>query len=72
MRIHINFTNCLTAVARMLDIEDFEVVFRGNSYSRELIQDINRNKAKLSNRKSFFERLLELLQIKCKLSDAQF
>lgn len=47
----------------MLDIEDFDVVFRGNSYSKELIKEISTHKHRMGN-KCFYERLLELLQIK--------
>ncbi|KAH7138202.1 nuclear pore complex assembly-domain-containing protein [Dendryphion nanum] len=47
----------------MLDIEDFDAVFRGNSYSSELVLEIERFK-KIVGGKCFYERLLELLHIK--------
>lgn len=61
----------------MLDIEEFEAVFHvpthdddedeGNSleYTEGLVAEIRDNQHMLGGR-TFFERLLELLQIKCK------
>ncbi|KAF2176344.1 hypothetical protein K469DRAFT_678690 [Zopfia rhizophila CBS 207.26] len=47
----------------MLDIDDFDAVFRGNIYSKGLIDEIEGNRFLLGG-KLFFDRLLELLQIK--------
>jgi hypothetical protein len=70
----------LTNTAKMLDVEDFETVFqiptddKGDDenqsstleYTDGLLQRINENQRDLGGR-TFFERLLELLQIKCEL-----
>jgi hypothetical protein len=55
------------ANAKMLDIEDFDAIFKGHSYSQAKTNDIETNKRSLGG-KTFFERLLELLQIKCTCS----
>jgi hypothetical protein len=67
----------LTTTAIMIDIEEFEVVFREPThddniddegkiveYNEGLVQEIRENQHLLGGR-TFFERLLELLQIKC-------
>jgi hypothetical protein len=72
--------NTATTTAKMLDVEDFETVFQIPSddkgddenqnstleYTDGLLQRITENQRDLGGR-TFFERLLELLQIKCKL-----
>jgi hypothetical protein len=51
----------------MRDIDDFESVFpEDTTYSGSLADQIELNKKQLGGR-TFFERLLELLQIKCEL-----
>ena len=47
----------------MLDIEDFSAVFRDLNYSDGIVQKIQEYQHALGGR-TFFERLLELLQIK--------
>jgi hypothetical protein len=48
----------------MRDIEDFTSVFSDLRYSNERVSRILENKKALGG-KTFFERLLELLHIKC-------
>lgn len=49
----------------MRDIDEFESVFpEDTTYSQNLADQIELNKKQLGGR-TFFERLLELLQIKC-------
>jgi hypothetical protein len=50
----------------MLDIEDFNAVYRGLYYNDGLVQEIQSNRTALGGR-TFFERLLTLLNIKGKL-----
>lgn len=50
----------------MLDVEDFEAVYRGLYYNDGLVQEIQSYRTALGGR-TFFERLLSLLQIKGKL-----
>lgn len=53
------------AIASMLDIEVFDTVFpTGAGYNNALVTQIESHKKMLGG-KTFFERLLELLQIKC-------
>lgn len=49
----------------MLDVEDFDAVFRGLYYNEGLVQEIQSYRTALGGR-TFFERLLVLLQIKGK------
>jgi hypothetical protein len=48
----------------MLDIEDYDAFFDSNIYPPEMVHGIEANKKTLGG-KTFFERLLELLQIRC-------
>jgi hypothetical protein len=50
----------------MLDVEDFDRVYRGLNYNDGLVQEIQSYRTALGGR-TFFERLLILLQIKGKL-----
>jgi len=50
----------------MLDVEDFEAVYRDLYYTDGLVQEIQSYRTALGGR-TFFERLLILLQIKGKL-----
>lgn len=50
----------------MLDIEDFESVFPSIGYTNAIVHQIDEHKKMLGG-KTFFERLLELLSIKCEL-----
>lgn len=47
----------------MLDVEDFDAVYQGLNYSDGIVQQIQENQHALGGR-TFFERLIELLQIK--------
>ncbi|KAF2747538.1 hypothetical protein M011DRAFT_402495 [Sporormia fimetaria CBS 119925] len=47
----------------MLDIDDFDSVFHGNVYNNALVKHIQENKKRLGG-KTFYERLLESVQIK--------
>jgi hypothetical protein len=47
----------------MLDVEDFDAVFQGLSYTDGLVQQILEYQQALGGQ-TFFERLLELLKIK--------
>lgn len=47
----------------MLDVEDFDAVFKGLSYTDGLVQQIQEYQQALGGQ-TFFERLLELLKIK--------
>ena len=47
----------------MLDVEDFDAVFQGISYTDGLVQQILEYQQALGGQ-TFFERLLELLKIK--------
>lgn len=49
----------------MLDIEDFDAVYRGLNYNEGLVQEIQSYRTALGGR-TYFERLLVLLQIKGK------
>lgn len=59
---HPNFD--IPTVATMLDIEEYESIFPEGGYSEGLVSDILDNQHILGGR-TFFERLLELLHIKC-------
>lgn len=47
----------------MLDVEDFDAVFQGLSYTDGLVQQIQEYQHALGGQ-TFFERLLDLLKIK--------
>jgi hypothetical protein len=47
----------------MLDVEDFDAVYRGTTYTDGLDQEIQSYRAALGE-PSYFERLLDLLNIK--------
>lgn len=47
----------------MLDVEDFDAIFQGLSYTDGLVQQIQEYQHALGGQ-TFFERLLELLKIK--------
>ena len=47
----------------MLDVEDFDSVFRGTSYNDGLVHDIQSYRTALGGR-NYFEKLVDLLQIK--------
>lgn len=47
----------------MLDVEDFDAVFQGLSYTEGLVQQIQEYQHALGGQ-TFFERLLDLLKIK--------
>lgn len=51
--------------AEMLDVEDFDAVYRGLNYNEGLVQEIQSYRTALGGR-TYFERLLVLLQIKGK------
>ena len=55
----------------MLDIENYEEIFPHGSYSEGLRSDIRESQHTLGGR-TFFERLLELLNIKCKSREPMF
>lgn len=50
----------------MLDIEDYDSIFPDGGYSNAIVGNIHENQNQLGGR-TFFERLLELLHIKCRL-----
>jgi hypothetical protein len=47
----------------MLDVEDFDAVFQGLSYTDGIVQQIQEYQLALGGR-TFFERLLDVLKIK--------
>ena len=49
---------------KMRDIEDYELIFPHGSYTEALRSDIQESQSTLGGR-TFFERLLELLNVKC-------
>lgn len=49
----------------MRDIDDYESIFPHGSYTEALRSDIQESQSTLGGR-TFFERLLDLLNVKCK------
>jgi hypothetical protein len=47
----------------MLDVEDFDAVYRGITYTHGLVEEIQSFRTALGGR-SYFERLVDLLNIK--------
>lgn len=59
--------NKLHSIKTMLDVEDFDAVYHGLHYNDGLVQEIQSYRTALGGR-TFFERLLTLLNIKGKSS----
>jgi len=62
---HIDSSANVTIAVAMLDIEDFDAVFPGVTYTHGVVSQIQQFQQALGGR-TFFERLLDLLKIKSK------
>jgi hypothetical protein len=60
---HLNNTTRNSRTPTMLDVEDFDAVYRGITYTHGLVEEIQSFRTALGGR-SYFERLVDLLNIK--------